>query len=417
MVFDPAIIRPLFPALNQYVDNRPVLFFDGPGGSQVPQSVLDAMNHYLGRFNSNLGGTFFSSTITTALMAKARQVAQTLVNAASANNMVFGANMTTLTFQLSRAISRDWQAGDEVIVTALDHYSNVSSWQQAAEDKGATVHQVRINETNCDLDYDHFNALLTTRTKLVAVTYASNVTGSLIDVQRIITAAHAVGAQVYVDAVHYAPHRLIDVQHLNCDFLVCSAYKFFGPHLGIAYIAPQWQQTLRPYKVEPAPNDGPARFETGTQNFESLAGFIEAVEYLAHYSRTLDTQSLSLRQHLSRSFDYYQAYESTLSQYFLNHLNRYNNVTLFGLDHQQNNRQRTPTFAIRIDKAIPADIAAFLGEQNICVWHGHFYAQGLCEQLNLMDKGGVIRIGCMHYNTFNEIDTLFEVLDCFLTPQ
>lgn len=414
MTFDPSAIRPLFPALNQCVNNMPVCFFDGPGGSQVPQSVLHTMHHYLGHFNSNLGGAFFSSTETTALMANARQVAQAFVNASSENNMVFGANMTTLTFQLSRVISRDWQVGDEVIVTALDHYSNVSSWQQAAEDKGATVHQVRIDTANCDLDYDHFSSLLNTRTKLVAVTYASNVTGSLVDVKRIIAAAHAVGAQVYIDAVHYAPHRLIDVQALDCDFLVCSAYKFFGPHLGIAYIAPQWLQTLRPYKVEPAPNNGPARFETGTQNFESLAGFIAAVEYLAHYSHTLDTQPLSLRQHLSRSFEYYQSYESTLSQHFLTCLTRYSNVTLFGLNHHQ---LRTPTFAIRINNITPADIAIHLGKHNICVWHGHFYAQGLCEQLELMNNGGVIRIGCMHYNTLDEIDTLFDALGCFLIPR
>ncbi|MEC6796846.1 cysteine desulfurase-like protein [Photobacterium sp. S4TG1] len=412
MAFDPMKVRPLFPALNQCINRQPVLFFDGPGGSQVTQSVLDAMSHYLGHFNSNLGGAFFSSIETSALMATARHIAQTFVNAPTADSMVFGANMTTLTFQLSRTISRDWQEDDEIIVTALDHYSNVSSWRQAAEDKGATVHQVRINETNCDIDYDHFNALLTPRTKLVAITYASNVTGSLIDVQRIITAAHAVGAKVYVDAVHYAPHRLIDVQALGCDFLVCSAYKFFGPHLGIAYIAPQWIQALRPYKVEPAPNNGPARFETGTQNFESLAGFIAAVDYLAHYSRTLDTQALTLRQHLSRSFDHYQAYEQTLSHYFIKKLLRYNNVQLFGLPHY---KQRTPTFAIRINAFQPADIANELGKQNICVWHGSFYAQGLCEQLGLINKGGVIRIGFMHYNTFNEIDTLFEALDCYLT--
>ncbi|SMY31750.1 putative cysteine desulfurase [Photobacterium malacitanum] len=414
MTFDPLENRCLFPALNQQINNKPVCFFDGPGGSQVPQTVLDTMSYYLGHFNSNLGGSFFTSVATTALMKEARQVAQVLINAPSANNVVFGANMTSLTFHLSRTIARDWQQGDEIIVTALDHYSNVSSWQQAAEDKGVTIHQVRLNSTNCDLDYDHFNTLLNSRTKLVAVSYASNVTGSLMDVERIIKAAHAVGAQVYVDAVHYAPHRLIDVQALDCDFLVCSAYKFFGPHLGIAYIAPQWLQTLRPYKVEPAPNDGPARFETGTQNFEALAGFIAAVNYLADYSRHIDNQSLSLRQHLCRSFDYYQAYETKLSQYFLSHLNHYSNVTLYGINHHQ---QRTPTFAIRIDNTTPAEVASYLSNHNICVWHGHFYAQGLCEQLKLLNKGGVIRIGCMHYNTYNEIDTLFKVLDCFLTPQ
>ncbi len=229
MNFNLEQVRGQFSALHQYHNDKPVTFFDGPGGSQVPQSVLDAMIGYLGHYNSNLGGHYFSSQITVDVMAQARQSAQALLNAPSADNIVFGANMTSLTFQLSRAISRDWQAGDEVIVTALDHYSNVSSWQQAAQDKGAIVHQVRVNESDCTLDMAHLEQLINEKTRLVAVTYASNTTGSIVDVKRVVELAHAVGAQVYVDAVHYLPHHLVDVQALGCDFLACSAYKFLRP--------------------------------------------------------------------------------------------------------------------------------------------------------------------------------------------
>lgn len=225
-------LRRQFPALMQQVAGKSPIFLDGPGGSQVPQPVLSAMSAYLGYYNSNLGGAFFSSEKTVELMADARQAAADLLNSPSRDQIVFGANMTSLTFSFSRAISRDWQAGDEIIVTNADHFSNVSSWQQAAEDKGAKVNTVLINEADCSLDLAHFTSLLSTKTKLVAVTYASNTTGSINDIKRIVEMAHSVGALVYVDAVHYAPHELIDVQALDCDFLACSAYKFFGPHLG-----------------------------------------------------------------------------------------------------------------------------------------------------------------------------------------
>lgn len=278
----------------------------------MPQSVLDAMIGYLGHYNSNLGGHYFSSQITVDVMAQARQSAQALLNAPSADNIVFGANMTSLTFQLSRAISRDWQAGDEVIVTALDHYSNVSSWQQAAQDKGAIVHQVRVNESDCTLDMAHLEQLLNEKTRLVAVTYASNTTGSIVDVERVVELAHSVGAQVYVDAVHYLPHHLVDVQALGCDFLACSAYKFFGPHVGIAFVAEPWLQSLQPYKVEPATNVGPGRFETGTQSFEGLAGVTASVEYLAQFGEP----HLPLRQRLVQSYAQYNLHEERLSQHF-----------------------------------------------------------------------------------------------------
>ncbi len=229
MHFTPDEARRQFTALNQTHNDKPVVFLDGPGGSQVPQSVLSAMNEYLGAYNSNLGGHYFSSKHTVELVGLARACGRDFVNAPSADNIVFGANMTSLTFQLSRAITRDWQQGDEVIVTSLDHYSNVSSWEQAAEDRGAVVKQVKVNTQDCSVDLEHFESLLSNKTKLVAVTYASNTTGTITDIKRIVELAKQYDAAVYVDAVHYAPHNLIDVQALGCDFLVCSAYKFFGP--------------------------------------------------------------------------------------------------------------------------------------------------------------------------------------------
>ncbi|ELV8722575.1 cysteine desulfurase-like protein [Vibrio harveyi] len=402
-------IREQFPALAQYHNNRPVTFFDGPGGSQVPQSVLDSMVSYLGHFNSNLGGHYFSSQATVDVMQSARESAQALLNAPSSGNIVFGANMTSLTFQLSRAISRDWKEGDEIIVSALDHYSNVSSWQQAAEDKGVIVHQVRINEHDCTLDLEHLQSLLSEKTRLVAVTYASNTTGSIVDIHQVVELAHRIGAQVYVDAVHYAPHHLVDVQAIGCDFLACSAYKFFGPHVGIAYIADQWLHSIKPYKVEPATNIGPGRFETGTQSFEGLAGVTAAIEYLAQFG----DEGASLRQRLEQSYALYNQHEQQLSAHFLHRLSALDWVNLFGIN-DESSQLRTPTFALTFDKYAPEFIAKTLGEHNICVWNGHFYALGLVRQLGLEESGGVVRIGCMHYNTTAEIDMLFDVLESIL---
>ncbi|WP_394251344.1 cysteine desulfurase-like protein [Vibrio profundi] len=398
-------IRDQFSALGQYHNDKPVTFFDGPGGSQVPVSVLSSMQEYLGHFNSNLGGHYFSSQKTTSLMQTARESAQALLNAESSGNIVFGANMTSLTFQLSRAISRDWKEGDEIIVTALDHYSNVSSWQQAAEDKGVVVHQVRVDESDCSLDMAHYSSLLNEKTKLVAVTNASNTTGSIVDMEKVIEQAHHVGAQVYVDAVHYAPHHLIDVQALKCDFLACSAYKFFGPHVGVAYIAPQWLHSLKPYKVEPATNIGPGRFETGTQSFEGLAGLIAAVEYLAQCG----APEAPLRERLKQSYQLYNQHEEKLSRYFLQRLSDLDGVHLYGKTSPEYS-ERTPTFALTFDDFEPEFIARKLGEHNICVWNGHFYALGLVKQLGIEEKG-VVRIGCMHYNSIDEIDLLFNILE------
>ncbi|WP_105214925.1 cysteine desulfurase-like protein [Pseudoalteromonas sp. T1lg22] len=400
-------LRSQFPALMQQVNGESPIFFDGPGGAQVPQSVLDAMAAYLGFYNSNLGGAFFSSDKTVAVMSQARQAIADLLNSPSPEQIVFGANMTSLTFSFSRAISRGWQSGDEIIVTNADHFSNVSSWRQAAEDKGATVHALRINEADCTLDMAHFESLLNANTKLVAVTYASNTTGSINDVKRIIELAHQHGALVYVDAVHYAPHELVDVQALDCDFLACSAYKFFGPHVGIVYGKREHLENFTPYKVEPAKDVVPGRWETGTQSFEGLAGVVAAVEYIASLSG-LDAQ-LPRRQRLEAAFANSKEHEMGLSKHFLTRLKEFPQISLFGIDDMERLAERTPTFALTFDGLEPRQVSEFLGKQHVCVWDGNFYAQGLCEQLGVMDKGGVVRIGCMHYNSIEEIDRLFTL--------
>lgn len=405
MTFTPELARAQFSALTQHYNDQPVIFFDGPGGSQVSRGVLEKMTDYLGKYNANLGGHYFSSHVTGEVMNNARESVRALLNAPTPDNIIFGMNMTSLTFHLSRIISRHWQAGDEIIVTELDHYANVSSWQQAANDKQVTVHQIPLQQADCSLDVARLCEQITAKSRLVAVTYASNVTGSIVDIKTITEAAHRVGAQVYVDAVHYAPHNLIDVQALGCDFLVCSAYKFFGPHIGMAYIAPQWLQRLQPYKVEPATDVGPGRFETGTQSFEGLAGVTAAVDYLAQWG----TPGASLRQRLQESFVDYHRHEENLCRYFLQRLQQIDDVQLYG-SAQADCQRRTPTFALTFKRHAPEQVARRLGRHNICVGSGHFYAQGLIQRLNLQDSGGVLRIGMMHYNTLQEIDTLFELL-------
>ncbi|WP_089139812.1 cysteine desulfurase-like protein [Vibrio rumoiensis] len=404
--FDVDALRQDFPALQQQHQGKPVIFFDGPGGSQVAYRTIQAMQDYLGRYNSNLGGAFFSSHLTTDLMNKARYYAANLLNAELPENIVFGANMSSLTFSFSRTLAKDWQAGDEIIVTRLDHYANVSSWQQAAKDKGCLVHQIDVNPNTCDLDYSQLEALISEKTRLIALTYASNTTGTIVDVKRVVDKAYEVGAQVFVDAVHYAPHHLIDVQSLRCDFLVCSAYKFFGPHIGMMYVHPQWLHRLEPYKVEPATNIGPGRYETGTQNFEALSGMVACIEHLA----ALGDPEASLRLRLKQSFEYYSDYEQQLSLQFLQQLTQFPEVTCYGHTNLNAIAKRTPTFALKMKGIDSGELAKYLAEQNICVWSGHFYAVGLLEQLQCEEHGGFLRVGLMHYNTQQEIETFFKAL-------
>lgn len=402
---DIAVLRGQFPALNQLVEGKAPIFFDGPGGAQVPHAVLTAMTDYLGHFNANLGGPFFSARVTEQQALRARLAVATLLGAERAEEIVFGANFTTLTFALSRALAREWQAGDEIIVTALDHYSNVSSWQQAAADRGVVVHQARVDVTTGGLDYGHLFSLLGPKTRLVAVTAASNTTGTLVDIPRIADAVHGVGALLYVDAVHFAPHERIDVQAWDCDFLGCSAYKFFGPHLGILYGKHRHLAHFTPYKVEPAKNVAPYKWETGTQSWEALAGVEATVEYLASLSG-LDGTEHGLEERLDLAFARSHDHERQLSEHLLAKLAERPWFTLHGI---HDSLGRTPTFALTSNRHTPAEMAEFLGQHQVCSWAGHFYALALVEQLGVSD--GVLRIGCMHYNTSAEIDRLFALLD------
>lgn len=404
--------RALFPALQYQHNGQPAIFLDGPGGSQVSQGVLTAMQDYLGRFNANLGGAYFSSKETEKVMHQARLAAKDLYNARSEQEIVFGANATSLNFHLSRAIAREWQAGDEIIVTNLDHFSNVSPWVLLAEEKGVLVHYVKVNEADCTLDLSHLESLLNDRTRLVAFTCASNVTGSIVPLNEVMKQVKThTNAITYLDAVHYAPHHAIDVQALDCDFLVSSAYKYFGPHLGVLYAKADTLAQLTPYKVAPAKNIDPNRWETGTQNYEAMAGYIACIDYLASLGEpSLGKQSGDRRARLVSAFEHIKAHEEMLSQTLIRELMKIPSLTLYGIKALDRLTERTPTIAFRIKGIEPRAISEFFGEQAICLWDGNFYAQGLYDQLDLTDKGGVVRVGCLHYNSQEEVMTFCQKL-------
>ena len=398
-------IRQQFPALQ--VKPTPV-YFDGPGGTQIPNVVIESINAYLQQGNSNLGGHFLASQQTVALVQTARERMATLIGATSSKNIIFGANMTTLTLHMSRSISESWQAGDNIILSELDHAGNRSAWERIAIERGVKVHYLTISDKQCQLDLQQFDQLLNERTRLVAVTAASNVTGTLTDIEYIVQKAKTVNAISYIDAVHLLPHRRVNVKQIDCDFLACSVYKFFGPHLGVVYGKKHLLNTLHPYKVIPAPNYAPNCWETGTLNFEALAGTISAVDYIASLGEgsTLDEQ-------LDDAYSNIIEYEQYLTKLFLEETNRLENVTLYGIPDYNLNR-RTPTFALSFKAHDPNNIARKLGEKCICTWSGHLYADKLIEALSLSESGGVLRVGLTHYNTIEEVGYFFEVLNKIL---
>ncbi len=405
---DLAGIRSQFPALKQEINGQPVIFFDGPGGTQVPQSVINAMSDYLIESNANAHGTFATSVRTDALIASARTAMADFLGC-DGDEVVFGANMTTLTFAFSRAVARHLQPGDEIVVTRLDHYANVSCWQ-ALEEQGITVHLVDINPDDCTLDLNHLKQLLNERTRLVAVGYASNAVGTINDVAAVVLLARAVGAMVFVDAVHYAPHGPIDVRTLDCDFLVCSLYKFFGPHIGVLYGKREHLSRLHPYKVKPAPNDIPACWETGTLNHEGLAGAVAAIDYLSELGRRVCPSVENRRAALLAAMTACQQYESGLSEKLITGLLQISGVKVYGITDLARLNWRTPTFGIRLTGQTPDRVAKVLGDRNIYTWHGNFYAIGITEKLGVENKGGLLRMGLVHYNTFEEINCLLEQL-------
>jgi cysteine desulfurase family protein (TIGR01976 family) len=410
-----AELRAAFPALQQTANGRPLIFFDGPGGTQVPGSVIEAMERYLTEANSNYHGAFLFSRRTDETVAEARRALADLVNASQPEEIVFGPNMTTLTFNISRAVGRTLAPGDEIVVTRLDHDANIAPWL-ALQERGAVIRYADFNTGDCTLCMDSLEAAITPRTKLVALGYASNAVGTINDVRRAVELAHAVGAWVYVDAVHYAPHGPIDVQALGCDFLVCSTYKFFGPHLGALYGRLEVLQELPAYKVRPADDAPPHRFETGTQTFEALAGATAAVDYLASVGRrfgsknTYETGLAGRRNALQAGMAALQVYERELCRRLLTGLGEIGDLHVYGITDPERLDERVPTVSFTIDGLKPREISQRLDQANIFAWAGNFYALAVTERLGLEHQGGMLRVGIVHYNTAEEVDTLLGVL-------
>ena len=402
-------VRAQFPALAQEVNGRTAIFFDGPGGTQVPQRVIDAMCDYLARSSANTHGAFATSRRSDEIIAGAHAAVADLLGCA-ADEVVFGPNMTTLTFALSRAFGRDLKPGDEIVVTRLDHDANVAPWV-ALEERGAVIRFADINVEDCTLDMEGLKNLINARTRLIAVGYASNALGTINDVAEVVRLAHAVGALVFIDAVHYAPHGPIDVRALNCDFLVCSPYKFFGPHSGALYGRREHLARLRPYKVRPAPDEPPDRWETGTQNHEGLAGVAAAIDYLAELGWQATPAVATRRAALLAAFDVIRPYERSLAERLISGLLAIPGLTFYGLRDPARFACRVPTCAIRIAGCSPRQLAEFLGERGIFTWDGNYYALNLTERLGVESSGGMLRIGLAHYNTAEEVDYLLGALN------
>ena len=401
--------RAQFPGLARQVHGEPAIFFDGPAGSQVPECVIAAIGNYLRTSNANHGGLFATSRESDALLENAHQALADLFGAAAPTSIIFGANMTTLTFSLSRALARTWQVGDEIVVTRLDHDANVTPWVLAARDAGATVHHLAIHPQDCTLDLDDLRRKLSQRTRLVAVSAASNAVGTINPVPEICRLAHAVGAEVYVDAVHAVPHLLPDLAAWDCDWLVASAYKFFGPDIGVLWGRPDRLKQLEAYKLRPAPDSLPDKWMTGTQNHECIAGALAAVDYLAALGRQVGSREAERRQALSAAYSAIGEYERKLAARLLGGLSRLGRVQVFGITDPVRLAERVPTFGIRHAKLKVAALAEWLAERGIFVWHGNFYALPLTEVLGF-EPDGLVRIGLLHYNTITEIDRLLAAL-------
>jgi cysteine desulfurase family protein (TIGR01976 family) len=408
MYLDLEWIRAQFPALNQEIDGQPVIFFDGPGGTQIPRTTIEAMRDYLIHANANAHGAFATSRRTDALIASARTAIADFLGC-DAHEVVFGANMTTLTFALSRAIGRELQPGDEIVVTRLDHEANVCPWE-ALQERGAVIRYVKVNTEDCTLDMEDLARQINPRTRIVAVGYASNAVGTINDLATVVSLAHAVGALVFIDAVHYAPHGAIDVRALECDFLACSAYKFFGSHVGILYGKGEHLARFQPYKVRPAPEAVPSCWETGTQNHEGLAGLIATIEYLTQLGHRISPSVENRREAIGSAMNAIAQYERDLSKELVTGLLQIPGLSFYGITEIECFAWRTPTVAIRLAGQSPYQVAKALGDRGIFTWNGNFYAGHLSEDLEVEASGGLVRIGLVHYNCAEEIHRLLTAL-------
>jgi cysteine desulfurase family protein (TIGR01976 family) len=417
-------VRVQFPALSQQVNGYPAAFLDGPGGTQVPQSVIDVISNYFRVNNANTCGAYQTSRNTDQVIAAARSAMADFLGCDS-EEIVLGPNMTTLTFAMSRAIGSELTPGDEILLTHLDHDANISPWR-ALEERGVKIQLADIREEDCTLNLDDLAAKINSRTRLVAVGYASNAVGTINDVKAIVRLAHAAGALAYIDAVHYAPHGPIDVRELDCDFLTCSTYKFFGPHMGVLHGKREHLARFTPYKVRANTNAVPQRWEWGTLNHECIAGITACVEYLAELGRgatservapdapvrggTVGSPTLTRRQALQSAYHAIRAHERNLSESMLRGLVQIPGLRLYGISDLARLDSRCPTFAVRIEGHTPLELATRLGERGIFTWDGNYYALNLTERLNVEKDGGFLRIGFVHYNTEEEVERVLEEL-------
>ncbi len=412
--FDVARLRCRFPALQQTVRGRQPVFFDNPAGTQVPQDVVDAIRDMLVSSNSYPHGPFHASELSSAAVDGAHAVMADMLGASSPDEIVIGPNMTTLTFAISRAIGRGLSAGDEIVVTTLDHDGNVAPWR-ALEERGVVIRAVDINPEDCTLDMADLAAKVGRRTRVVAVTHCSNLVGSIVDVATVCRLAREAGALSYIDAVQYAAHGTIDVQAMDCDFLVCSSYKFFGPHLGVLYGKRERLEAIQPYKVRPATEQLPGRFETGAPSVEGCAGLQGAVAYLRQVGSIADAEGAEhdtgLRSSILKAQKAIRRYEIMLGRHLLEGLARIPGVRIWGIADPARMAERVPTVSFTLAGYYPDEVASWLAGQEIYVWSGNNYALSLTERLDLERHGGVVRVGPVHYNTMAEIDTLLDAVE------
>ncbi len=405
---DLTCVRSQFPSLAQTVNGNPTVFLDGPGGTQVPQRVIDAISDYLATSNANTCGAYATSRRTNAVIDDARAAMADFLGS-DPDEIVFGPNMTTLTYAMSRAIGRELGPGNEIVLTHLDHDANISPWR-ALEETGATVRFAEINQEDCTLDMNDLAQKINGQTRVVAVGYASNAVGTINPVKEIVQLAHDHGALAYIDAVHYAPHGPIDVRALDCDFLVCSTYNFFGPHMGVFYGKREHLKRLQPYKVRANTEAVPNRWEWGTLNHECIAGITGCVDYLADLGRRVDPSASTRRAALLAAYDAIQKHERNLAKKLIRGLAALPGLTIFGITDLRRFDQRCPTIAVRIAGYTPLELATALGERGFFTWDGNYYALNLTERLDLEKDGGFLRIGLVHYNTSEEVDRLINAL-------
>lgn len=409
---DVAAVRDHFPSLARTIDGRTVVYLDGPGGTQVPRECTDAMVAYLEHSNANHGGAFATGMETEQLLHEVHAAAADFLGAHEPEEVAFGPNMTTLTYSLSRAIGRELHAGDEIVVTRLDHDANVAPWLAVAEDRGATVRWLDIREEDCTLDLEALESMVSERTRVVAVGLASNAVGTINDVGRVVELAHAYGALVFVDAVHAAAHLPIDVASLRADLLACSPYKFYGPHLGMLYGRRELLERLRAYRVRPAGEALPGKWETGTQNHEGLAGLLGTFEYLGSLGRAYGgaRRDEGRRAALRAAMGTIRAHERGLTAPLLDGLASVPGLRVYGITDPAHLADRVPTVAFTLPGVHPRRIAEHLASRAINAWDGNYYAIELLHRLGLDDSGGTLRVGLVHYNTREEIDRLVEAL-------